>query len=147
VTRSQPKAASSPPEATPPLLPRPGWGLGSLAPVVVVLAALAGLQWWQVAQLPLPGCVFRAMTGHPCPFCGGLRAALALTQGELGTALAWNPLVTLGIVASLLAWPLWRALGPGRQGSLVRRWRPIGVGLMTLAVAGNWLYLWLAGTR
>lgn len=44
--------------------------------------------------LPPVICPFRAITGVPCPTCGGTRAVAALLAGHPGAALAWNPLLT-----------------------------------------------------
>ena len=43
-------------------------------------------------------CWFRALTGHPCPFCGSTRAVGALCAGDLNTAWQLNP---LGVIAFL----------------------------------------------
>jgi len=43
-------------------------------------------------------CWFRALTGHPCPFCGSTRAVGALCAGDLNTA--WH-LNSLGVIAFL----------------------------------------------
>jgi len=43
-------------------------------------------------------CWFRALTGHPCPFCGSTRAVGALCVGDLNTAWHLNP---LGVIAFL----------------------------------------------
>jgi hypothetical protein len=52
----------------------------------------------QLGLLPI-GCIFKAVTGLPCPTCGAGRACLALLQGEVGIAIRSNPLVTLGVFA------------------------------------------------
>lgn len=52
-----------------------------------------------------PGCPFKAVTGIPCPGCGGMRSLDALLHGELLDALWINPLSMLtivGIGASIL---------------------------------------------
>jgi hypothetical protein len=46
-------------------------------------------------------CLFREVTGLPCPFCGGTTAAVRLGHGEVGGALAASPLA----VAMLATWP------------------------------------------
>jgi hypothetical protein len=48
----------------------------------------------------LPACIFRQITGVPCPSCGATRAGLALAQGDLLVALSYNPLavISLGIL-------------------------------------------------
>lgn len=44
-------------------------------------------------------CVFRLATGLPCPFCGTTRSVGSLLQGDLTSALAFNP---FGIIVMLL---------------------------------------------
>jgi hypothetical protein len=60
-----------------------------------------------------PACPLRAVTGVPCPFCGGTTAATALADGRLGDALAANPFVpALAVVlAGVLLLVVARALG------------------------------------
>ena len=77
------------------------------AGLVLTIAPLAPA----LARL-LPGCVFHALTGVPCPACGSTRAVLALLTGDLRAAFAFNPLVILGIACALgfaLAAPVWLA--------------------------------------
>ena len=52
-------------------------------------------------------CPFLAITGHPCPGCGGLRAVNELTHGNIVDALSSNLLVVglLGLLA--VAWAAW----------------------------------------
>jgi len=51
----------------------------------------------------LPACAFRAALGFACPSCGMTRAGLALAQGELRLALAYNPLFVI-CIAILTIW-------------------------------------------
>lgn len=82
-----------------------------------------------VAHLHVPGrpptlCTLRALTGVPCPFCGGTTAAAAIGHGHLLAALRASPLAVLGapVVAAL---PMWRGRLP----------RGLAVGALTLALA------------
>ena len=43
-------------------------------------------------------CWFRALTGHPCPFCGSTRAVSALCAGDVSAAWSLNPLGTIAFV-------------------------------------------------
>jgi hypothetical protein len=72
---------------------------------------------------PATMCPFRALTGLPCPFCGGTTAACRLGHGDLRGAVAASPLG----VGLLLAWPLVGAVSPPRWWR--RRW------LRTLVIA------------
>ena len=65
------------------------------------LAFLGGLLLWlaytrifwvaQVAHMTLPPCPFYAITGHPCPFCGGTRSFAYMWQGDLSDAIRLYP--------------------------------------------------------
>jgi Protein of unknown function (DUF2752) len=55
-------------------------------------------------------CLFRELTGLPCPFCGGTTAAAALGHGHLGAALAASPLA----VGVFVAWPWLGTVTPPR---------------------------------
>lgn len=60
-----------------------------------------------------PTCPFLALSGLYCPGCGSLRAAHALTQGDVATAWDRNPLAVLLLPVVLVAWVAWglRLLG------------------------------------
>jgi len=55
-------------------------------------AALGGISGADVAHPGAPGCLLRAVTGMPCPFCGLTHSMMALGQGNLAAAVAQNPL-------------------------------------------------------
>ncbi len=115
------------------------WSGVGLAVAVLVLAGspLIGLLH--------PPCVFKAVTGIPCPTCGATRAVLALLRGEWWSAVRFNPLVTL-ILVGWMAWIPY-ALGTLALGS--RRLRVVCSSrdctwLRILAVgtiAANWVFL------
>lgn len=52
-------------------------------------------------------CPFQALTGQPCPGCGGLRAANDLTRGDLVGALSSNALAVVLVGVLAVAWVLW----------------------------------------
>jgi len=70
----------------------------------------------------LPPCPFHALTGLYCPGCGSTRTLHALLHGDIGQAMAMNPLLVLALpVLAAMAlnaagWmprgsePLWRLL-------------------------------------
>jgi hypothetical protein len=72
-----------------------------------------------IPHRPATLCLFRELTGLPCPFCGGTTAAVRLGHGRLGSALAASPLA----VAMLATWPLLGAVRTPRWWQVRRvRW-------------------------
>jgi hypothetical protein len=113
------------------------WGAAAL--VAVGLGLLA--RHWTFA---LPGCLFRDLTGLPCPTCGTAHALLALARLDLPGAIAFNPLATLGALVFLFGGaaaaaatvagrplPEPRLSGPGSRSAAL------------FAVAANWAWLLL----
>ena len=77
---------------------------------------LAGLVLWMLytrvywglhaMHLGLPQCPFLAITGHPCPFCGGTRSFAYVWDGKFTNAVMLYPLGPLLFVGTTLAIPL-----------------------------------------
>lgn len=119
-------------------------GVGLAAPLV---AAATPLLLAADSRLPLNlslnlnlGCGFLALTGWPCPLCGGTHACAALVQGDWAAAWAANPgAVGLLLVLALLAlqWALEGAAGWRRT----RAW-PWGGAAAARWVAGGLLLSW-----
>lgn len=109
------------------------------------LAGAAAAPFARAFAAVSPGCLFRAVTGIPCPTCGGTRAFLALARFDVPAALAWNPLVTLAALVFVLGGlvALARALGGrGVPGGAPPRW--VG-GAAALAFAANWAFVIVTG--
>ena len=115
-------------------------GLGLLA------AAAVGLL--RLDRIPLTLCVFKGLTGLPCPTCGSTRALGRLVALDFAGALAMNPFTTL--VAALVAgWAVADlALLPRRRALHLEVPKPLGfalrVGALVLFLA-NWVYQIAAG--
>ena len=115
-------------------------GVGLAAPLV---AAATPLLLAADSRLPLHlnlGCGFLALTGWPCPLCGGTHACAALVQGDWAAAWAANPgALGLLLVLALLAlqWALEGAAGWRRS----RAW-PWGGAAAARWVAGGLLLSW-----
>lgn len=114
----------------------------------LALLALSAISMGAAALLRdvAPGvtlCGVKALSGLPCPFCGGVRATAALGQGALLQAFAWNPAVVVlhaGLLAGGFALvagrePPW--LAPGRQGWVLRA--------AAATLLANWVYLVVVG--
>lgn len=91
----------------------------------------------------LPACPVKSTVGLPCPSCGTARALLALSELDVLTALAMNPLLFLagvgfaagGLAAggrALVGAPAWR---------LPRRLPAAIVAVTVAAFVLNWAYL------
>ena len=50
----------------------------------------------------LPACPFLAVTGHPCPLCGGTRSFAAMWRGDVVGAFHYHPLGPLLFAGALL---------------------------------------------
>ena len=112
------------------------WAAGTASALLLVPFAP------HVARLS-PVCPFHALSGVPCPTCGSTRALLALAALDAPRALAWNPLVVVGLTALAVAGalaPFWvaaRAPLPITDERAVRWMRVV----VPAALAANWLYL------
>jgi hypothetical protein len=98
---------------------------------------------WLAAAPHLRSCVFRSLTGIPCPSCGTTRAATAFLQGDLMTAFINNPLAAsmgllfvvgapIAVIWTTVKWPV-----PSLPNPLPPWVRIAAVSL----IAGNWFYL------
>ncbi|MFQ5669206.1 MAG: DUF2752 domain-containing protein [Acidobacteriota bacterium] len=122
------------------------WGSVGGFLLVAGLAAARTRAWMALA----PGCVLKAVTGVPCPTCGGTRAALALAGGHPLAALGWNPLVGAGLMALALYVPYAWLVTAGRLPPLRTGWlrppMPVWLrGTMAGIVLADWVYLLAVG--
>jgi hypothetical protein len=77
---------------------------------------LVGLAFWMLytrvywglhaMHLGLPQCPFLAITGHPCPFCGGTRSFACMWDGRASSAMLLYPLGPLMFVVTVVAIPV-----------------------------------------
>jgi Protein of unknown function (DUF2752) len=77
---------------------------------VVVTGVVLTLGALHLRHRPATLCPFRALTGLPCPFCGGTTAAVRLGHGDLRGAVAASPIAVL----LLAAWPFVGTFGVPR---------------------------------
>lgn len=84
-----------------------------------------------IPHRPATLCLFRELTGLPCPFCGGTTAAARLGHGNITGALGASPLA----VVLLATWPLLDAVRPpDLLRSRRNRWVAIGLVLVASEV-------------
>lgn len=114
--------------------------------LVAAASALVLRPLWLVLAPHLQPCVFRSLTGLPCPTCGTTHAAVAFLHGNLASAFASNPLAALAAVLFVAGAPIatvWAFAGRAAV-ELPRplpRW--VRYGLVGV-IAVNWLYLIVA---
>jgi hypothetical protein len=115
-------------------------GIGLLAGAAVGLLHLD--------RIPLTLCVFKGLTGLPCPTCGSTRALGRLVSLDPGGALAMNPFTTIAAVvvaawgiADLALLPRGQALGLEVSPRFGFALRVLVLGLFLV----NWVYLVAAG--
>lgn len=80
---------------------------------ILAVLSLAGYAWVgynlnDAAHTHATVCVFKGVTGIPCPSCGTTRSVLLLMQGDIAAALWTNPLGALALLL-LAAIPVWIA--------------------------------------
>lgn len=105
--------------------------------------ALAASPLAPIAARFAPRCLWHAWTGMPCPTCGATRAVVSLSRLDLPAALAWNPLVTVAVLAFVaggIAAPAWIAFG-GRVPAFPPKPKPVALALVLAALAANWAWL------
>jgi len=88
-------------------------------------------------------CPLQAVTGIPCPFCGGTTAATELASGHLGDALAANPFVPVlalalaGVLLLVVARALGRAAPPRSWPRSSQRLAALAAGAL---VTASWVF-------
>jgi hypothetical protein len=112
------------------------------------LVAAAAVWALRLDRIPLTLCVFKGLTGLPCPTCGSTRALGRLFALDVTGALAMNPFTTV-LALVVAAWALADlALLPARRalelGVSPRLGAALRLGALVLFLA-NWVYLVAAG--
>lgn len=93
-------------------------------------------------------CGMKRLFEMPCLTCGATRATLALTRGDIATAIAFQPLI-IALYAVIAIWGVLSLFTYLRQRRLVlslsHREDLVFKALLLLLPAANWFYLYKAG--
>jgi hypothetical protein len=111
--------------ATPPRIPR----AVVLRRYVLVAGAVITLGALHLRHRPATLCPFRALTGLPCPCCGGTTAAVHLGRGDVRGAISASPIAVL----LLAAWPFVGVFGVPRWWQVSRNRRLIIATILILS--------------
>ena len=110
---------------------------------IVLLALVAG-RFLPVLALA-PRCVFKGLTGVPCPTCGSTRSIVYLSHGDVASAFFMNPLVLAGALAALvyLFYSLFTFffVAPRVVVALSGKEKDLIRASAVLLILANWLYL------
>lgn len=109
-----------------------------LAPAGTAVASL------RLGPLPIPGmCIFKDLTGIPCPGCGLARATVAAMHGDFGASVALHRLgiPTLVYIFLQLFFRLGRVAFPQRTAPFAggERWLNRGLIVLGCCFMLNWL--------
>ncbi len=110
----------------------------------IALAAVGAASVLPLMKL-VPSCLFRSLTGMPCPTCGTTRALMHFSRGDLATAFSQNPLFVslltltflyfvVNSIATLLRFPRVIVLLSSFERSLL-------TAAACIIIAANWTYL------
>jgi hypothetical protein len=116
------------------------------------LGLMAGLLLWllytrlywvlHTSHVVIPTCPFFALTGHPCPFCGGTRSFAYMWQGDIADSVRLYPMGPALFVGSLFgAAGLASGVVTGRTWSLNLssfQWRLVSIGIVSV-IAVSWV--------
>ncbi|MFM7462917.1 MAG: DUF2752 domain-containing protein [Actinomycetota bacterium] len=86
-------------------------------------------------------CIFRNLTGLPCPFCGSTRSVGQILQGDLSEALAFNPIGFL-VVALIVIMTVTPATMERGSQTLSRLWERLSNRTQVISVIMAISLLW-----
>ena len=89
---------------------------------------------WLALYLLDIGCVFRLMTGIPCPGCGMTRAWLAALRLDFAAAIAYHPLFWVVPIAFALAF-----VRDGAASNKLKRCIDIAIAVLCVLVGAVWI--------
>jgi len=67
-----------------------------------IALVILGAGWLRSVLSVAPDCVFKGLTGIPCPTCGATRSVVYLSHGDILSAFTMNPLITLCLMSAVL---------------------------------------------
>ena len=119
--------------------PLPAWAIGI---VVIWLAGVALYTALARSAEHAPSlCVFRNVTGLPCPTCGTTRATLAFARGDILAGVLYNPFVVTALAIGLTLCVVQWGFGRRIEIAISPRSKRFGWALVAVGFLTNWAYL------
>ncbi len=121
---------------------RPGWPVGAvIAAVVWALLGGGAVYAQQTMGMHESLCLFKKITGVPCPTCGFTRGVLAMLGGDIIGGWLCNPLLFTALMLMLVA-VLFRAFFARRLRFVMnRRERTAAWAVIVALSLSNWAYV------
>ena len=121
---------------------RPAWPLWAVG-VFALWVAVGVVAIWlaEAAGRDVTLCVFKRLTGLPCPTCGITRAAGHALRGDWVGAFLMQPLLVTVIGAFIVLTGLRVALGRRIRLEMAPATRRVLIGLFVAAAIANWVYV------
>lgn len=116
----------------------------ALACWILLIVARANLP----ERLSVPACSFPATTGYPCPSCGMTRAMVAMTRGDIVTAVRLHPFSVM-LFAAIVIVAIFGAAEALTGRDLLTKLRP-GVWWIWIGLAGmlaGWAWVLVTGLQ
>jgi hypothetical protein len=116
--------------------------------LILCICGVGAYALYLLNKIPLYPCVFKTITGYPCPTCGSTRVVLNIFKPDFGAAFMANPLIFLA-GAGFLIWGLYGfyvliskkkiKIKLTQKESSLLKWSVL------IAVLLNWMYLIVVG--
>jgi hypothetical protein len=121
---------------------RPKWPLWAVL-LVLVWLSLGGATVWLSSHFgrPVTLCLFKRVTGLPCPTCGFTRGVLSLLSGRLGQTWLYNPLLFSVFALFFLTTGIRVFFARGVRIRLTDPERIFAWFLVAVLFAVNWIYI------
>ncbi|MGH7131394.1 MAG: DUF2752 domain-containing protein [Phycisphaerales bacterium] len=105
--------------------------------------ALVAAAWFldRARGTSTPTCLFRAVTGVPCPTCGSTRCAMRLANADIVGAWSFNPFITVVLVWVGLYLILRLGFGRRLHLGLSHRQKTLGWAVLGVLMLVNWAYV------
>ena len=120
----------------------PGWPLSAVGLLVAGFALVGAGAWWAMRQRPrVELCLFKRLTGWPCPTCGAARGMFCVLRGEPLSAWKLNPLLFTVLAAAAALAALRLLLARAVRVEMARREKLLALVAAAALVLLNWAYV------